>query len=232
MVKRNAVESGRISRRLAAALVVAAVAFAGAPAQAAGDGEAKLVSQATQTFERMRSDSGFRRGNDILHRAAAVIVVPQLTKGAIIFGGEAGDGILLARTAAGWSYPAFYTIGSASVGLQIGFQQAEVVIFVMTRQALDQVMNAQVTFGGKAGLSALFVGDATEDQLTKPDTDFIIWAKSNGAYAGITAEGSFVKPNDGANQNYYGTPLSALQIVQGNVRAPGADRLRNELMAR
>jgi lipid-binding SYLF domain-containing protein len=229
MMKRIAIDTGRISRRLAVALVLAAVAFAAVPAQAAND-EARLVARSKGVFDRMRSDTQFRRGNDILRRAAAVIIVPELTKGAIIVGGEAGDGILLARTATGeWSYPAFYTIGSASVGLQIGFQQAEVVVFVMSQRALDQVMNSQVTFGGKAGLSAVFVGQATEDQLTKPDIDFVVWARSKGAYAGITAEGTFIKPNDDANEKYYGVKLSALQIVQGTVRAPGADRLRSDL---
>jgi lipid-binding SYLF domain-containing protein len=227
-----AVETGRIFRRLAAALLLAVVALAAAPAQAANDQE-KLVAQAKVTFDRMRSDAGFRRGNDVLRRAAAVIVVPELTKGAIIFGGQAGDGVLLARTpGGGWSYPAFYTIGSASVGLQIGFEQAEVVVFVMRQRALDMVMNEEVTLGGKAGLSALFVGKDAEQQLTKPDTDFIVWAKSKGAYAGITAEGTFIKPNEGANAKYYGASLTALQIVQGTVRNPSADPLRDDLASR
>jgi SH3 domain-containing YSC84-like protein 1 len=233
MIASIAADTSRISRRRAAALLVAGIALAAVPAHAALSDQEKLVADAKATFDRMRSDAGFRRGNDILRRAAAVIIVPELTKGAIIIGGQAGEGVLLARTpGGGWSYPAFYTIGSASVGLQIGFEQAEVIVFIMHPSALEMVMNDEVTLGGKAGLSALFVGQATEDQLTKPDTDFIVWAKSKGAYAGITAEGTFIKPNDGASADYYGRKLTALQIIQGTVRNPGADPLRNDLASR
>jgi lipid-binding SYLF domain-containing protein len=222
-----------ISRRIVAALALAALVAGAAPARADAIDQEKLVADAKTTFDRMRSDASFRGGNDILRRAAAVIIVPQFTKGAIIVGGAAGDGVLLARTpGGGWSYPAFYTIGSASVGLQIGFQQAEIVVFVMRQSTLDKLLNEEVTLGGKAGLSALFVGQAAEDQLTKPDTDFIFWVKSQGAYAGITAEGTFIKPNDGANAEYYGRRVTALQIVQGAVRPTGADPLREDLASR
>jgi lipid-binding SYLF domain-containing protein len=223
----------RIARRVAAALAFAALVVAAVPAQADALDQEKLVAHAKTSFDRMRSDTGFRRGNDVLRRAAAVIIVPELTKGAIIFGGQAGEGVLLARTpGGGWSYPAFYTIGAASVGLQIGFEQAEVVVFVMRQSALDMVMNEEVTLGGKAGLSALFVGKDTEQQLTKPDTDFIVWARSKGAYAGITAEGTFIKPNDGATADYYGRKLTAFQIIQGAARNPSAEPLRDDLAGR
>src|SRR5471030_2506863 len=102
----------------------------------------------------------------------------------------------------------------------------------MRQSALEMVMNEEVTLGGKAGLSALFVGKDAENQLTKPDTDFIVWAKSKGAYAGITAEGTFIKPNDGASADYYGAKLTALQIIRGTVRNPSADALRDDLASR
>jgi lipid-binding SYLF domain-containing protein len=233
MMDSIAIGARRISRQLVAALALAAFVVVAGPSRADAIDQEKLVAHAKTSFDRMRSDAGFRAGNDILRRAAAVIIVPELTKGAIIVGGQAGEGVLLARTpGGGWSYPAFYTIGSASVGLQIGFEQAEVVVFVMRQSALDMVLNEEVTFGGKAGLSALFVGKDAENQLTKPDTDFIVWAKSKGAYAGITAEGTFIKPNDGASAEYYGSKLTALQIVQGSVRNPSADSLRDDLASR
>jgi lipid-binding SYLF domain-containing protein len=222
-----------ISRRVVAALALAALVAGVVPARADAIDQEKLVAHAKTTFDKMHSDATFRGGNDILRRAAAVIIVPEFTKGAIIVGGAAGEGVLLARQpGGGWSYPAFYTIGSASVGLQIGFQQAEIVVFVMRQSALDKVLNEEVTLGGKAGLSAVFVGQSAENQLTKPDTDFIFWVKSQGAYAGITAEGTFIKPNDGASADYYGRKVTALQVVQGAVRKPSADPLREDLARR
>jgi lipid-binding SYLF domain-containing protein len=222
-----------VSRRAVAALALAALVAGVVPARADEIDREKLVAHAKTTFDKMRSDATFRGGNDILRRAAAVIIVPEFTKGAIIVGGAAGDGVLLARTpGGGWSYPAFYTIGAASVGLQIGFEQAEIVVFVMRQSALDKVLNEEVTLGGKAGLSAVFIVQTAEDQLTKPDTDFIFWAKSQGAYAGITAEGTFIKPNDSASAEYYRKKVAALQIVQGAVRNRNADPLRDDLARR
>ena len=86
------------------------------------------------------------------------MVVPQLVKGGFFVGGEGGNGTLMARHGNRWSDPAFYTLGSASFGLQIGLEVAEVVLFVMSDRALNAWMRDEVRLGGQAGLTVLSSG--------------------------------------------------------------------------
>ena len=117
-------------------------------------------------------------------------------------------------TAPKWSHPAFYTLASASFGLQIGIEVAEVVLFVMSERALNAWMQDEVKLGGQAGLTVLVVGsNAAAAATTHANIDVIAWAKSKGAYAGITLEGSIIKPRNEWNTAYYGRPMSPAAVL-------------------
>jgi len=159
-----------------------------------------------------------------------VLIVPQLIKGGFIFGAEGGDGVLLQRLGRGWSAPAFYTIGSASFGLQIGLEEARFVMFIMSERALRAVEQSKFTFGGAAGLTVITLGanaqGATSTNLTG---DIIVWASSKGAYGGLTLQGSVLAPKNDANAQFYGRPLSAGQILNMPGRNPATLPLRRDL---
>src|SRR5262249_45456342 len=127
----------------------------------------------------------------------------------------------------------FYGLGSGSLGLQIGFETAEVVFFVMSDKALRAWMENEVKLGAKAGLTLIVVGSNTEAAATtNAEVDVIAWAKAKGAYAGITLEGSVIKPRGSYNAAYYGKTLAPSQIVlDGAARNPAADKLRSALAA-
>jgi lipid-binding SYLF domain-containing protein len=137
---------------------------------------------------------------------------------------------MLARTAAGWSDPAFYTIGAASFGLQIGLETAEMVLFVLSDRALHAWMTDEFKLGAQAGLTVLVLGSNAEaDATANARVDVIAWAKSKGAYVGITLEGSLIKSRSAADAAYYGRAVSAQQIVQGGAATAGAEPLRRSL---
>ena len=94
------------------------------------------LAHADATVTDLRHDSVFGDARHNLRHARAVLIIPGLVKGGFIFGAEGGDGVLLARTRHGWSSPAFYSLGSASFGLQIGLEQAQLVMIIMTDRAL------------------------------------------------------------------------------------------------
>ena len=110
--------------KLAAATALSATVLA-TPASAASD-VGMLLRDANHTVTNMRHDPAFAQARDMVSHARAIYIVPKLVKGGFIFGAEGGDGVLLKRTAHGWSNPKFYGMGSASFGLQIGIQSAEV----------------------------------------------------------------------------------------------------------
>jgi lipid-binding SYLF domain-containing protein len=180
----------------------------------------------------MHGDESFGTAPKLLRHAKAVMIVPQLVKGGFFFGGEGGNAVLLARTGNGWSYPAFYTLGGASFGLQIGVETAEVVFLVMSDRALNAWMRDEFKLGAQAGLTVLVVGSNAEaDATTTANVDVIAWARSKGAYAGVTLEGSVIKPRNAYTEAYYGRKLSAQEVVHGTGANPGADGLRRSLAA-
>jgi lipid-binding SYLF domain-containing protein len=210
---------------------LAVLLLAGGPALAGPD-QQEVVDRAKATIEGLTSDRTFGNAPALLRRAKAVMIVPQLVKGGFFVGGEGGTGVLLAKTADGWSCPAFYTVGAASFGLQIGIELAEVVFLVMSQRALDAWMKNEVKLGAKAGLTVLIVGSNAEAAATtNANVDVIAWARSRGAYGGITLEGSLIIPRDSYNEAYYGRHLDPAEIVTGAASNPGADLLRRSLAA-
>jgi lipid-binding SYLF domain-containing protein len=174
----------------------------------------ELVRSANVTFDEARHDPQFGTSGDLFRTARAVMVVPQLVKGGFFVGGEGGNGILMARHGSRWSRPAFYTLASASFGLQIGLEVAEVVLFVMSDRALNAWMRDEVKLGGQAGLTVLVIGsNASAAATTHANVDVIAWAKAKGAYAGITLEGSLIKPRNEWNAAYYGRPVTPVQVL-------------------
>lgn len=201
--------------------------------QASGE-QQQLIDKARGVVQDLKKEPAFGNSPELLRRARAVLIVPNLIKAGFFVGGEGGRGVMMARTANGWSDPAFYNLGSGSFGLQIGVQSAEVVMFVMSDKALHALMNNQVTLGAKAGLAVLNVGSNVEaGATTNMDADVIVWASAQGAYAGVTVEGSVVDPSEEWNAAYYGRAVAPEAILRHNaVSAPGAVALRNELAVR
>jgi lipid-binding SYLF domain-containing protein len=220
----------RISGILASLAIAAGICTifaAGAPVRA---DQVSLLSSSEATVDNMKRDATFGPSRDLLRRARAVLIVPQLVKGGFIFGGEGGDSVMLARTRRGWSSPAFYTIGSASFGLQIGLESAQLVMSVMSDRALHALEQSKFKFGGEAGLTVVTLGanaqGATSTNLTG---DIIVWASSKGAYGGLTLEGSVLTPKDDWNARFYGRPSSVPQILSNEAGNAAATPLRRDL---
>jgi SH3 domain-containing YSC84-like protein 1 len=202
--------------RTAAALLLAVALPTGTMAQEPPSAaQQQVVDRATVTVNEMRTDPTFGYGRELLGKAKAVMVVPELLKAGFFFGGEGGTGVLLARRADGsWSDPAFYIVGAASFGLQIGVETAEVVFFVLSEKALRAWMEDEVKLGTKAGLTVLTIGSNAEAAATtNADIDVVAWSRTKGAFAGLTLEGSLIKPRHEWNETYYGRPVKPEAIV-------------------
>ncbi|MDD3029106.1 MAG: lipid-binding SYLF domain-containing protein [Alphaproteobacteria bacterium] len=174
-----------------------------------------LADRARVSFRAMMSDSQFPGLIDMATRARGVIIVPNLIRAAFIFGGRGGNGVMLVRNDDGkWSQPAFYTIGGVSWGLQIGGQSSELVILVMTQKGVDAVMSREVTLGGDAGLAIGELGQGVNAATAIGlKSDMYAFARSQGLFAGVSLEGSVIRPRNSLNKQLYGegaTPESIL----------------------
>ena len=181
---------------MVAALALAAAFFA-TPASASDKSE--LLHDANRTVDHLKSDPAFAQAAKMIDSARAVYIVPKLVKGGFIFGAEGGDGVLLVRNGRNWSTPKFYGMGSASFGLQIGLEQAELVFIINSRKALSGIEHGEMKLGAGAGLTVVNLSSGAEGATTPHGGDIIVWTSGSGAYAGLTFNGSVIKEDKDMN---------------------------------
>ena len=190
----------------------------------------ELVDRSATAIEALRTDSDFRGIDEYLSRAHGVMIFPKLHKASFIVGGEGGDGVLLARTAGGWSAPAFYKLRAGSAGFQIGYQESTVVLAFMTASALKDVVEGGFTLGAGAAVAAGTIGDAAAQASTRPGVDVAQFVESGGVFAGASLNGSSITPKEGDNNRYYAHGASPQSIVVEQRFNPAwAQRLQNAL---
>lgn len=167
------------------------------------------VAEATATVRELRSDSGFKAElNDLLSRARAVAVIPSFFRAGFVVGGAYGSTLLMVRDSAGaFSHPAFFRMSAGSIGLQIGIQDARIILLIMTDTGLDAILKdrfkleagANVTFGTVGG------GVAT-GSTTDVNQDIVAVSHSRGLFGGGALEGAVIEPRDDWNAVYYDQP--------------------------
>lgn len=212
--------------RLAAAAAIVSALFV-APALASDQTE--LIDRANRTVNHLRTDPAFSQAARMIHSARAVLIVPRLVKGGFIFGAEGGDGVLLKRSGRTWSQPAFFSLASASFGLQIGLQQAELVFIIMSDRALSGIVHGETKLGAGAGLTVVTLSSGAEGATTTHGGDIIVWSSGTGAYGGLTFNGSVVKPRNDWNADFYGKDVGIMGVLNNKVKSPDTAALRRNL---
>jgi lipid-binding SYLF domain-containing protein len=195
-------------------------------AQSASEEEI-LVDKARFTLGNFLADPDMQWFREHLKEARGILIVPQFIKGAFFVGGSGGSGVLIVRDEKTneWSYPAFFTLGGASIGLQFGGQASEVVLLVMTQKGVDSLMSTTLKLGADASVAVGPIGRGIEGS-TAPNmsADLLSFSKAKGLFAGISLEGAAVAARDALNTSYYKAPTKTLDIlVRRNVSNPQAD---------
>lgn len=206
----------RVAPIFAALVVGAAVAMAAASPAAAASKANEIVEKARISVQSMSTDAQI--GQFVqrhMKNTKGVLIVPQMIKGAFMIGGEGGSGVLLVRGKDGsWSYPAFYTLGAVSFGLQVGGSASEVMLLLMTDKGVDAIVgDKKVKLGADLGVAAGPVGGGAEAGVTLGSADVLVYSVSKGAYLGISLEGSIVEPREALNKEYYGAEVGSKPIV-------------------
>jgi lipid-binding SYLF domain-containing protein len=175
---------------------------------------AQLVEKAQLTLQSFMIDSSMEAFRDLIKDAKGVLIVPQLLKGAFLFGVSGGSGVLLVRDgqADRWFGPAFYTIGGASFGLQIGGQASEVVLLVMTDRGVASLMANSIKLGADVGLAAGPVGVGIAASTANLSADILAFSRSKGLYGGISLDGAVVATRGGLNEAYYAKHVTPTDI--------------------
>jgi len=190
----------------------------------------QLVDNAKHTIDSFMEDPHLTWFQDHVKEAKALLIVPQLLKGAFIFGAEGGSGVLIVRDIESndWSHPAFYILGGLSFGFQWGGQASEVVIMARTDGAVEKLYTSSFKLGGDASIAAgpygAGVAGSTSANL---DADFLSFSRAKGAFAGISFEGAVIYASDDSNEAYYNKGVRPIDILlKKSATNPHADGLR------
>lgn len=194
-----------------------------------------IVDEARETVESLKTQNHYPNFRDTLAQAGGIAIFPNLYKGAFFFGAEGGNGVVLVRDSGGsWSYPAFYSIAAGSFGLQFGGQRARTVLVMRSDAAVKAVVEYQAKFGADVGIAVATVGAGLEGATTTNiGADIVAFNDAMGLYGGMSLEGGGLVRRNDFNEDYYGTPSEANDILFNRARsAAKADALRATLRDR
>ena len=187
----------------------------------------KIVAESRTTLNDFLSDPDMNWIKSHFPQAKGILIVPTLGKGAFIIGGSGGVGVLLTRNAKGhWSNPAFYKMGSVSIGLQAGGSASEVLLFIQSQKGVDSFLTSSFKLGADASVAAGPVGQGAKASTS----DILAFSRSKGAYAGASFDGSVINPSEDLNKAFYGKDVSPVDIlVRGSVKSEEAAPLVSAL---
>lgn len=186
----------------------------------------RVVDESATTIQQLKSNADFKK---LTKQAKGIFIVPELAKGAVIVGGSGGTGALLSRSDGKWSDPAFMTIGSISIGPQVGGKAGPVVMFLMTDKALaDFTTHNNFSLNGNAGLTVVNFSRSGEASLGKGDV--VVWSGTSGLFAGLNISGSDVVADTKDDQAFYDNKTAGTkQILDRQLTNAQADTLLTKL---
>jgi len=206
-----------MTQRILAGLAISSLALGATVAAAQAREEAKVLI-ATEVLQELRSQSDQQIPSSLMQRAYGVVVVPNVTKAAFVFGGRFGSGVLSARDSQGkFSNPVFISLGGGSVGWQIGVQETDIVLVFTTPGGIENIKKGKLTLGAGASVAAGPVGRQGEAAVGT-DAEVYAYSRARGLFAGVALDGTVITVSDSSNERVYGkSDVTAAEIIGGTV---------------
>ena len=152
---------------------------------------------------------------DLLDRAEAVAVFPNVLKAGFILGGRGGSGVISRRVEGGWSAPAFFDLGGGSIGLQIGASSTDFILLFMNERAVESLLGDKFEIGGEGSAAAGPVGrSASASTDARMTAQILSYSRSRGLFAGLELKGVVIKPDNEDNNQVYG--MTGRDILTGS----------------
>src|SRR6266480_1504961 len=163
------------------------------------------AQEASEVFTQIMNGREKAIPKDLLDRAEAIAVFPDVIKAAFIFGGKGGQGVISKRTRKGWSAPAFFNLGGGSFGAQIGATKTDYVLLIMNEDGVNGLLKDKFEIGGEIGVAAGPVGrEAAASTNPRLDAGILSYSRSKGAFIGAALKGAAISPDNDLNEAVYG----------------------------
>jgi len=165
---------------------------------------------------------------DLIDKAECVVIVPSVIKLAFGFSGNYGRGAMTCRTGehftGPWSAPSMIALEGGGFGLQIGGQATDFVLLIMNPRGAEAIMKNKVKLGADAAAAAGPKGrDASAITDASLRAEVLTYSRSRGLFAGLSLEGSTLRPDNSANEKLYGRKVEARDIIRkGAVAVPSS----------
>ena len=166
----------------------------------------------------------------VLAKAECVIVFPSVLKLAFGMGKDYGRGAMVCRTGkefnGRWGAPAMYALEGDSLGMQIGGESTDLILLVMNQRGVASILSSKIKLGGDASAAAGPKGrDASANTDLWMRAEILSYSRSRGLFAGISLEGSTLRPDNKANERIYHRKITARAILLHNkVAIPASGR--------
>ncbi len=202
---------------------------------AQGKEEDRLRSCATVVKEVLNVPDDIPK--DLLDKAECVIVFPGVKKVAMGVGGSYGRGAMTCRTGEDftgpWSAPTLMALEGGSIGFQLGAESSDFLLLVMNDRGARSLLGNKVKIGGDASAAAgpkgRTVGASTDAVM---QAEMLTYSRSRGLFAGVSLEGSTLRPDNDANALVYGSSIPAKDFLTGKVAVPSAAKPMIDLLNR
>jgi lipid-binding SYLF domain-containing protein len=185
----------------------------------------RRIDTAAKVFGEINSAEDKGIPGELLERAQCVGIIPGMKRAGFVIGGNYGKGVLVCRAGAadtGWSGPSMIRAEGGSIGLQIGAGETDVVFIVMNARGMEKLTEDKFTIGGDMSAMAGPVGrSGTANTDAMMHAEILSYSRARGVFAGITLNGSTLRPDKDDNSLLYGRAVSQQEILGGKVRHPG-----------
>ena len=156
--------------------------------------------------------------HSVLDKADCVVILPSVLKFAIGIGGSYGRGVMTCRGGAkfqgAWGAPSMMALEGGSAGLQLGGTATDFILLIMSPRSATSILSSKVKLGGDASAAAGPVGrDASAETDVTLRAEILSYSRARGLFAGVSLEGSTLRPDNGANKSLYGKEVSAKAVI-------------------
>jgi lipid-binding SYLF domain-containing protein len=186
----------------------------------AADSEATRITTATDVLTQMTNEKDKGIPEDLFHKSYCAVVIPSMKKAGFIISGRYGRGFASCRKpGGGWSAPAAMRVEGGGFGLQVGGEEMDIVMLVMSDKGMKGILASKFTLGADASVAPGPVGrDATAATDATMHADILSWSRAKGVFGGLALQGGTLTVDNGGNNEFYGKQETGTAILTGDVK--------------
>ena len=214
-------------RGLAAATVLAAASSA----RAADDDFATLCTKSNAALAAFMTNPEWRGVRNVMGASKAIIIAPEIVAGSFLVGYESGSGVLIARIGDEWSDPAFIQLHRESVGFQAGVTESKQINLLLTRDAVNSLVDGVSRVAGSGGFALGNLGaGASGAGGVSGGLQLLSVQTSSGFALGSGIARMTLSMREDANRAAYGADFNLKGVLdKAGGRLPAAAALRATL---